>query len=361
VPEPPPRLAVDLLRVHTRAVATENLARWSALSETLDALAAGAVPVIALKGAHLAELVYGSIALRPMCDVDLLVPRDALQAVDALLRNAGHRASMWNSRRTERTHYHFAYEHPRGFVTEIHWHLTRPERTRGMDLAAVWRASEAATIAGRPVRVLALCDLLPHMAEHFAKHAMGLSLRPLCDFDQVVRRHAAAIDWGTVRARAEKWGVERGLVLAVNLASSLLGTELPRAARIALPPSELPLAVLDDATREVLAGGERPTALTSHGFTRLMSAESAGEWWRRAAESVFVTREEVQHQFRLPAGSWRTYPSYLRRWADQVRRYGPSLLEGAGGDPQRRTARARIDLAEWLDAPLRSVGPTPPA
>src|SRR4051812_26165067 len=53
--------------------ALRNVTIWEELSAVLWTFQDAGVPVILLKGAHLAELVYGSPALRPMVDLDLLV------------------------------------------------------------------------------------------------------------------------------------------------------------------------------------------------------------------------------------------------------------------------------------------------
>jgi len=53
-----------------------NLRLYHQLGKLLLILQREDIPVILLKGAHLAEIVYGNIAVRPMADIDLLVRQE---------------------------------------------------------------------------------------------------------------------------------------------------------------------------------------------------------------------------------------------------------------------------------------------
>ena len=55
------------------ASAHRNLRLFGELRQILRAFNAAGLSVIPLKGACLAEMIYGNIALRPMVDVDLLL------------------------------------------------------------------------------------------------------------------------------------------------------------------------------------------------------------------------------------------------------------------------------------------------
>jgi len=70
---PIPAEVVRELRCSYLRNAGRNMHLYHELGKVLGRLRQADIPVIALKGAHLAEAVYGNIALRPMNDVDLLV------------------------------------------------------------------------------------------------------------------------------------------------------------------------------------------------------------------------------------------------------------------------------------------------
>ena len=60
-----------------------------ALAEVLEALVEADVPVMVLKGLHLAEQVYVETGLRPIIDLNLLVPTERLRAAKTILMEMG--------------------------------------------------------------------------------------------------------------------------------------------------------------------------------------------------------------------------------------------------------------------------------
>ena len=70
--------------------AIKNLELYHEISKVLAALQDNAIPVIVLKGAALAALVYPNIALRPMRDVDLLIRDDDIWSVDKIILQLGY-------------------------------------------------------------------------------------------------------------------------------------------------------------------------------------------------------------------------------------------------------------------------------
>ena len=82
-----------LRTLYLRSLA-RNLKIFHELKNVLRLLTDAGIPVIALKGAYLAVGVYGDIALRPMGDVDLLVPKNRLAPARKALVDGGYREQM---------------------------------------------------------------------------------------------------------------------------------------------------------------------------------------------------------------------------------------------------------------------------
>ncbi len=84
------RRALNLLRVrHRRA----NRIRMAALKEVLSLFEKEGVDVLVLKGAAIGHLVYPEIGLRPMRDIDVLVPEKDAHLAQGILKTIGYRAS----------------------------------------------------------------------------------------------------------------------------------------------------------------------------------------------------------------------------------------------------------------------------
>ena len=84
-----PAEVLSTLQAAYHANAVKNLRLQSELASVVAALHDGEIPVIALKGAHLALAVYDQPALRMMTDLDLLVPTRDLETAAAILEEIG--------------------------------------------------------------------------------------------------------------------------------------------------------------------------------------------------------------------------------------------------------------------------------
>lgn len=70
--------------------ATRNALLYHDLAQAVTTLQQNGIRVTVLKGAHLAALIYPHIGLRPMADMDLLVPKEDLAKADTVLCGLGY-------------------------------------------------------------------------------------------------------------------------------------------------------------------------------------------------------------------------------------------------------------------------------
>src|SRR5215469_10636261 len=68
-------------------------------ARVIRALSAGSIEIMPIKGVRLAECCYGELALRPILDLDLLVHRQDLPAIEDLLAELGYFPIYGNSER----------------------------------------------------------------------------------------------------------------------------------------------------------------------------------------------------------------------------------------------------------------------
>jgi len=155
------------------------------LVETIRALRASDVEVVALKGAALAFFHYEEAALRPMGDLDLLLrePHD-LEPATAALAGAGwtalfdtprHRVFARPDERVVRP----ASEDPDNPIRlEIHTSFRLPVLGRVYDASAELRAqAESRVIRGTAVAIAAGPALLTHLLFHAAEDFAGNGIR----------------------------------------------------------------------------------------------------------------------------------------------------------------------------------------
>ncbi|MCP4689745.1 MAG: nucleotidyltransferase family protein, partial [Desulfobacterales bacterium] len=130
---PGPREAVpaDLLLRLRKLFFTEvvtNLNLYARLGKVLKTMRRERVPVIALKGAYLAQEVYDSIGLRRMSDVDLLVPKSALRkAADSLVKIGYRPVRDFKVEVETALSLHLPpFKKPDAPPVEIHWTIEKP-------------------------------------------------------------------------------------------------------------------------------------------------------------------------------------------------------------------------------------------
>ena len=89
VVEVPPAVLSSLQQTFLKTAARNTLV-YHDLAQVLTTLQSAGIKVAVLKGAHLAALVYPHLGLRPMADIDLLVPAGQLEPTHTLLLSPGY-------------------------------------------------------------------------------------------------------------------------------------------------------------------------------------------------------------------------------------------------------------------------------
>jgi hypothetical protein len=230
----PLTIAEQLRRIYL-ASAMRNTRLFHELGKILRALQAANTPVIPLKGACLAEAVYGNIALRPMGDVDLWVPQPQLDPARAVMQTLGYathskadRPQALQDALTGETQFF----KPNAPMVELHWNIFPGEwlrHTTRIDEQVIWQRTQP--INSGLLRQLSPEDTILHLCVHLAvNHQMSeIGLRTLLDLDFARRKWS--IDWKTVAQRARAWRVASATWLVLQALAELFGD----------PANQLPL------------------------------------------------------------------------------------------------------------------------
>lgn len=185
----PPLGRYTRLVEHTWA---SNQRRFAQLAPTLAALTGIGIPVMLLKGMALALHHYDHPGLRPMDDVDLLVPASrAAAAIDWL------HAHGWESPFTAGD---LDIVHSRPFTSadgrqiDLHWHALQELAGTESD-AAPWGRAGQATKHGVVMAVMAPEDLLLQVIVHGARWSAAPPIRWVADAAAILSRAGERFDW----------------------------------------------------------------------------------------------------------------------------------------------------------------------
>jgi hypothetical protein len=224
----PPSIRLEL-EGFCKSNAQKNLLLTAELLRLLRSFNQNEVPVVAFKGPILAEAVYGDLSLREFCDLDLLIRVQDLTKAEDILLACGYTAQYPDrDYRTAFLSYHGQYAFRRGQTdlwVDLHWQFSQDGVVFPLLAAEVWPRLIEETVAGRTVPSLAHDDLALFLAAHGTKEGWRRMLW-LCDFAEFLRRHQD-LDWIAILERAARSHSSRQLLLAIELAGTMLDAPAP--------------------------------------------------------------------------------------------------------------------------------------
>ncbi len=171
-----------------------NALLFAEAATAIRALSDAGVDTCLLKGAALAVTVYDEPALRPMSDVDILVPPTELNLAVAALQGAGFQTSspFGPAERAE--------AHAAGFTNltygsiDLHWRSLDVAASAAGDLG-LWAASRPAVLGGAATRVPAFTDLLLHACVSGQRWGADQACRWVADALAILTHPGEAVDW----------------------------------------------------------------------------------------------------------------------------------------------------------------------
>lgn len=229
----PARIEAVFEAARRDAAYSRTQALWEA-EMARRALAPLGVPMILMKGTAFHAANYGACIGRSVGDLDILVPRASLDAVEAALIDAGWER-MKEAQGYDDVYYRrWMHELPplihrtRDQMIDVH-HTILPLTARPTPDAEALIADSVELENG--LRILAPADIVVHAAAHlFADGDLAGGLRNLWDIDRLLREFAAADPefWGKLRARARLHQLDHAVARALRLARRLYATPLEK-------------------------------------------------------------------------------------------------------------------------------------
>jgi hypothetical protein len=188
------------------------------LLRLLDLFDHHAIAAVPFKGPVLADMLYGDIAARDYCDLDILLPKQAIPEAIAALQAAGYTTDLPSDpgqrKAYLRARYEIHFTSPGGAIPiEIHQSFLPP--AYGFSLAP---RIERRKFFGREIPALAPADLLLLLCAHGAKHAWSEPAL-VRDVAGLLAVFASELRWPELLRGAAAIGVRRMLLLGLYLAA----------------------------------------------------------------------------------------------------------------------------------------------
>lgn len=344
----PAHVSAPLQQAKRRNMAA-NMLRFRGLEALIRAFNEQDIPIMLLKGVHLALAVYTSPGLRPMLDMDILIDGRQMQQANRIMTSLGYIRDEHHAHPLEDGNQFHYIERATGNVLEIHWALIPPEYPFRINNQALWLASQPFPLGRSIARVLCPEDLLIHLSLHAAIHRLNMGLRALCDIREVlVHLH---VDWNRLRERANNMALGRAVRLPLSLAAALLDAPVPEEALSWIRSEEMPVELWQEACETVLLNSlhRSDTDKTNPNLLLFIGRRNWTDKRNILLRRFFPSRQLLSSLYPVSPSSWRIYLYYPWHSLILIRRNLPGLKHIL--HPRRKgasSARRAAQLMDWM-------------
>ncbi len=208
-----------------------NLLTFQELGRCLEGFQREQIPVALLKGSALIAQLYPDPGMRPLGDVDLLIPYEAATRAQTLLVGRGYEphievANEFGHRfSNERS---FLLKGKRSECIDLHWHLFGlPYYRQRTSIDWFWQRTTTIDLAGQPARVFTPTAQLLYLSAHSALHHGGRRLLWLYDIALLLARCRDEIAWEELVQSAQEFGLVRPLKMTLSQVQAVWGVSMP--------------------------------------------------------------------------------------------------------------------------------------
>jgi hypothetical protein len=205
--------------------AQRNLLFFHELRKLLKVFTDNNVPVVLLKGAALAEELYGNIALRPLRDLDILVRVEDRRSLVKLLEPLNYQLKEFEVHDAAT----FEYENELKFVKpgspetylDLHWSLIDSMYYQHVvETDWFWKTAVPVRVEDTETRVLGHEAQILHLCSHLAIHHANKGLLWFHDIALLIQTYEANIDWNLLIEQAVRydlvWPLQKIISRVVN-------------------------------------------------------------------------------------------------------------------------------------------------
>jgi hypothetical protein len=207
-----------------------NTRTYHELSQILKSADSNGIPIIVLKGAALAGLVYTSHALRPMNDMDLLIKPEDIRKANDMLIQLGWKCKIQDELLEILNQQGADLEYVKNSMIDLHTTL------RELPSVDLWANSKSVNIASLNMQILGYEDFLMHISLHIYKHiqtafllgGFGMTeLTKFCDIILLIRKFRNEINWDYIVRISKLNQSASGLYTILNIVNRDLGENIP--------------------------------------------------------------------------------------------------------------------------------------
>ncbi len=211
-------LELGKLRGISRYHWCKNQLLLKSMADLLRLLEKNGVTTLVLKGGALVYSHYASPALRPMSDIDIMVPREQLRrAIDIMIDNGWTLQGNldFSDVAVQNRLHSIELKDGRGNECDLHWTPLWDATWDGAD-EHFWRSAEAVEIQGVSTRALGITEQFFHTIVHGSHYNAMPPIRWIADAVKILEKDRQQIDWNTLLQLAKSYGYLNSLQQGVS-------------------------------------------------------------------------------------------------------------------------------------------------
>lgn len=222
----------------------QNRLLSNTLHDLLKLFSEADIPVVVLKGISLVEIIYGHFSLRPLIDLNLLIPKEKLELAKRLLLKEGYTIQPQDPSQG-RLFSQLHLEKRKDFEVHIllQWHIVNWPRIHAIDLPRIWGEAQPIRLSGCDTLIPSPVDLVLYLCFQPDKHGFlnfpaiytkdparfmftewtNNRLIRFVDIYEVIRHYQNVLDRSLLIERARMSGVQGSVYASLNWITKMIG------------------------------------------------------------------------------------------------------------------------------------------
>jgi hypothetical protein len=310
------------------------------------------IPYIALKGAYLAYHAYPQAGLRPLRDLDILVPKELVLSAFNFLIEAGFTRidkNMGNPSIAMQSFHHLPplLSSSKQVIVELHvrlnFDLLQADQS---DELGFWERSIKVPLNQQQITFTSPTDLLLHMIIH-AVYGHEFDNGPLLLSDLAFLMATQPIDWDLFWTLAQQEKKARGCILALKLTQCYWDIgfiDWPSEFK-SIQDDDIELA-LDVAKNLMLQNFD--TRRDKYFKSAINRAQGFGAKFRILWGIIFPSKIIIASEYPIFVNDWRLYFWYPIRWRRQITERLPMLWQTWRQPHMDQEIKDSVELKQWL-------------